>query len=64
MPLYEFECPLCKSVMESLVKMGTETIKCQCGSTANRKLSAGSFILKGTGWYQTDFKNNKKPHGG
>jgi len=56
MPLYEFECPSCRTVTESLQKMETETISCQCGSIASRKLSKGSFILKGSGWYQTDFK--------
>lgn len=60
MPLYEYECPHCKAVTESLQKMGTETIKCKCGEKANLKISIGSFVLKGTGWYQTDFKGKSK----
>ena len=33
----------------------------ECGKSALTKLvSASSFKLKGTGWYETDFKNKKK----
>lgn len=54
MPLYEFQCE-CGKVLEKLVKMGTEEYPCECGKIAHQKMSVGSFELKGTGWYATDF---------
>lgn len=34
----------------------------QCGKPAlERVLSASGFALKGSGWYQTDFKGGSKP---
>jgi len=54
MPLYEFKCE-CGKVIEKLVKMGTEQTQCECGKTAHSQISSGSFILKGTGWYATDY---------
>lgn len=55
MPLYEFKCE-CGEVTEKLAKMGTQETECKCGQTAKLKLSVGSFQLKGTGWYATDFQ--------
>lgn len=55
MPLYEFQCE-CGKTIEKLAKMGTEQTECECGKDAKLKLSVGSFQLKGTGWYATDFR--------
>lgn len=55
MPLYEFKCE-CGQVVEKLAKMGTEETECECGKQAHLQLSTGSFHLKGTGWYATDFR--------
>jgi len=35
----------------------------ECGaSSLRKKVTAAAFKLKGTGWYETDFKNSgKKP---
>ena len=54
MPLYEFKCE-CGQVTEKLAKMDTEEVECKCGKTATRQMSVGSFQLKGSGWYATDF---------
>lgn len=63
MPIYEYKCAACQHRLEKLQKMSDDPLKdCpECGESALSKLvSASSFKLKGTGWYETDFKNNKK----
>lgn len=55
MPLYEFKCE-CGKIVEKLAKMDTEETECMCGKVATHQMSIGSFQLKGTGWYATDFR--------
>jgi len=57
MALYEYECPKCKKVIEVLGRDNDPAPECH--GKMKRLLSRGSFILKGTGWYVTDYK--KKP---
>ncbi len=64
MPIYEYRCNSCGAEKEHLQKMSDEAIAVcpACGSDDYIKLiSAAGFQLKGSGWYVTDFKNNKKP---
>jgi putative FmdB family regulatory protein len=66
MPIYEYQCEKCGHQLEKLQKMSDDPLKdCpECEEPALRKLvSAAAFKLKGTGWYETDFKDNsnKKP---
>jgi putative FmdB family regulatory protein len=59
MPFYEYECPSCKYYAEVLQKITEKPLKkCpSCGKAGFRKLvSAPVFRLKGSGWYETDFK--------
>jgi len=63
MPIYEYKCTQCEHRLEKLQRMSDDPLKdCpECGNSTLAKLvSASSFKLKGTGWYETDFKNNKK----
>lgn len=60
MPIYEYECGECGEQSEFIQKFkSAPKRKCpKCGRMKLKKLiSAGSFQLKGTGWYVTDFKN-------
>ncbi len=62
MPIYEYQCQACGAVHEELQKIGDPPIKkCPyCGELKLKKLiSAPSFRLSGTGWYETDFKSDK-----
>src|ERR1700748_1935418 len=63
MPFYEYECSNCKFYSEVLQKISDAPLtKCpSCGKKTLKKLiSAPNFRLKGGGWYETDFKNDKE----
>lgn len=63
MPIYEYQCQACQHKLEALQKMSDAPLsECpSCGAQALQKLvSAASFKLKGSGWYETDFKNKGK----
>lgn len=66
MPIYEYECTSCGHEFEKLQKLSdpllTECPACHEHSL-RKKISAAAFKLKGTGWYETDFKDKgkKKP---
>jgi len=63
MPFYEYECSACKFYVEALQKISEPPLsKCpSCGKdTLHRLISAPVFRLKGSGWYETDFKSDKE----
>ena len=63
MPFYEYECPHCGYDEEVLQKITDKPLtKCpSCGKKGLKKLmSAPVFRLKGSGWYETDFKGDKE----
>ena len=64
MPIYEYYCEVCNSNFEVFQKMDEkalkECIKCNKSTKVVKLLSAPGFRLKGSGWYETDFKNNNK----
>ena len=61
MPIYEYECPDCGKQIEVIQKFGAEAPKCErCGIEMKKLMSDTSFILKGTGWYKTDYKDKKQ----
>jgi len=62
MPIYEYQCQKCEHVLEALQKIAEEPLRfCpECGAEElKRLLSAPRFRLKGSGWYETDFKKDK-----
>ncbi len=62
MPIYEYKCDECDHRLEKLQKISDDPAKTcpECGKDSLRKLvSAAAFKLKGTGWYETDFKDKK-----
>jgi putative FmdB family regulatory protein len=63
MPFYEYECQACKYYAEVMQKISDAPLaKCpSCGKRALKKLvSVPVFRLKGSGWYETDFKSDKE----
>lgn len=60
MPIYEYLCNSCGVKNEHMQKMSDAPIEAcpKCGSdNYNKQISAVGFQLKGSGWYETDFKN-------
>ena len=63
MPFYEYECRSCKFYTELMQRISDPPlVKCpSCGKRTMQKLvSAPVFRLKGSGWYETDFKSDKE----
>tara|TARA_B100000929_G_scaffold214824_1_gene171694 strand:+ start:191 stop:529 length:339 start_codon:yes stop_codon:yes gene_type:complete len=61
-PIYEYKCSQCDHQFEALQKINDKPAKTcpECNADSLRKLvSAAAFKLKGTGWYETDFKTKK-----
>jgi putative FmdB family regulatory protein len=68
MPIYEYRCDSCGQHLEVLQKMSDapQTTCKHCGADAlQRVMSRTSFVLKGSGWYATDYGANasKAPAG-
>lgn len=63
-PIYEYQCTKCSEVTERLQGINDPPLrKCpSCGARVRKKMSPGAFVLKGTGWYATDYagKGNGK----
>lgn len=63
MPIYEYRCTACGHDLEKLQRLGDAPLTdCPaCGKAKLRRLvSAAGFRLKGSGWYETDFKKDGK----
>lgn len=62
MPIYEYKCPKCGHVFEEWVKASDSQkhAKCpECGALSPRIMSRTSFVLKGDGWYVSDYGYRK-----
>ena len=57
MPIYEYECQECGEVTEVMQRITEDPLTtCEtCGGPIKRLISNTSFVLKGTGWYATDY---------
>ena len=63
MPIYEYQCQSCGHEHEALQKLGADPLTfCPACTQPElmKKISAAGFRLKGTGWYETDFKSGAK----
>jgi len=64
MPIYAYRCEHCGHAQDVLQKVSDPvlTVCPRCGQPTFRKqVTAAGFQLKGSGWYVTDFKGDKKP---
>ena len=57
MPTYEYQCNDCGRIFEVRQRISEPALtRCDtCGGALKRLLSAAPFILKGEGWYVTDY---------
>ena len=62
MPTYEYECAKCPRVFEVRQRISEKPLEtCEvCGGPVQRLLSASTFILKGGGWYVTDYPSESR----
>jgi putative FmdB family regulatory protein len=64
MPVYEYECLSCGKVHEIRQGFNDEPLnECpDCNGSLKKLISMSSFVLKGSGWYKTDYAsgNGKK----
>ncbi len=62
MPIYEYRCLSCGYQFEEMQRISDEPIKTcpKCGGPVQRLISNTSFILKGSGWYKTDYTSYRK----
>ena len=65
MPTYEYECPKCPRVFEVKQRITEPPLEVcdRCGGPIHRLLSAAPFILKGGGWYVTDYPSEARKQG-
>jgi putative FmdB family regulatory protein len=56
MPTYQYRCPKCGDydVTQRITESAFSNCN-TCGSPVERLISAGNFILKGSGWYTSDY---------
>ena len=64
MPIYEYKCGKC-GVIEVMQRITEGPLKkCPtCRGKVERQMSRGSFILKGSGWYATDYAKKGTSNG-
>ncbi len=66
MPIYEYQCTSCGHKLEAFQKISDDPLRdCpECEAPSLKKcVTAAAFKLKGSGWYETDFKDKKKTAG-
>jgi putative FmdB family regulatory protein len=61
-PTYEYECDKCRRVFEVRQRISEPALTtCDaCGGRVRRLLSPAPFILKGDGWYVTDYPSESR----
>jgi putative FmdB family regulatory protein len=61
MPLYEYECFLCRHRFERIQRVTAEPITTcpECGGSVRRLLGTPALQFKGGGWYITDYGSGR-----
>jgi putative FmdB family regulatory protein len=61
-PTYEYQCTSCGREFEVRQRISEPALtRCeQCGGAVKRLLSSAPFILKGGGWYVTDYPSESR----
>ena len=62
MPTYEYECSKCHRVFELRQRISEPALTTHegCGGEVHRLISPAPFILKGEGWYVTDYPSEAR----
>jgi putative FmdB family regulatory protein len=61
-PTYEYECNKCRRVFELRQRISEPALTTHegCGGDVHRLISSAPFILKGEGWYVTDYPSESR----
>ncbi len=61
MPVYEYQCSVCRHIEEAFQKISDAplTVCPKCHGPLGKIISHSSFHLKGSGWYVTDYGGTK-----
>lgn len=59
MPIYTYECQSCSSSLERRQSFNDEPLKThdECGGNLRRVIYPAGIVFKGSGFYNTDYKN-------
>jgi len=71
MPIYEYECEKCGVTFEAMQNISAKPLKTCNGlgcddkdnGKVHRVVSASGFILKGSGWYTSDYPSEARKKG-
>ena len=71
MPIYEYKCKKCDVIFEAMQPVSAKPLKTCNGLGCNDKdngkvdrlVSASGFILKGSGWYTSDYPSEARKKG-
>ena len=65
MPIHEYRCRKCEAVVERIEGMHDKPMrKCpSCGGKVEQMISSSAFVLKGSGWYATDYGTRSHDNG-
>ena len=71
MPIYEYECKKCGVTFEAMQNISAKPLKTCSGlgcdnkdnGKVHRVVSASGFILKGSGWYTSDYPSEARKKG-
>lgn len=62
MPIYEYKCTKCNEQFEVMQKISDDSLtECSsCGGELKKMITNTSFVLKGGGWYVTDYPSSDR----
>jgi putative FmdB family regulatory protein len=62
MPIYEYQCQQCGKNHEIMQKFSDALLSTcpDCGGQMKKLISNTSFVLKGSGWYVTDYAPSER----
>ncbi len=65
MPIHEYKCRKCDAVVERTEGLHDKPMKkcLSCGGKVDQMISSSAFVLKGTGWYATDYGTKSNGNG-